>query len=61
MEVSKLTLRLSNNKFAIGLAELVLGNFQVELNIKDIRAKTRHSISKTHRSGTLADTTGWRT
>lgn len=39
MEISKLVLLLSNNKFTIGLAEVVLGNFQVELSSMDIRAK----------------------
>ena len=37
--ISKLVLRLSNNKFALRLVELILGNLQVELKMKDVRTK----------------------
>ena len=37
--ISKLVLRSSNNKFALHLIELILGNLQVKLKTKDVKTK----------------------
>lgn len=39
IEISKFVLCSSNNKFTVHLVELVLGNFQVELQNKGFRTK----------------------